>query len=209
MHAPIRVVGGDRAEPDLQHAERHGVVFDGGAGSSLLRRMVSGTDSERARIRRMYDQGLIWTINGISTKSHKPEPMLTARSGQSILLEMYNDTTFHHPIHLHGHFFRIIARNGKPTHFREWRDTAIIAPAERVDIAFVAGKPGGWMFHCHILEHQEAGGGAFARDHLSYRPCKCIPPWARCPRHIGLVFQRLGTGARDPCPAWRSAPRHR
>ncbi len=157
LDAPIRLAGNDIEEPDLHAAERHKVVFDGGAGSGLMRRMIHGTASERARIRNMFQQGLVWTINGVATKSHTPDPMLTLRSGQSFVLEMQNDTTFHHPIHLHGHFFRVIARNGKPTQFREWRDTVNTAPGERVDIAFVAGKPGDWMFHCHILEHQEAG----------------------------------------------------
>lgn len=105
----------------------------------------------------MYEQGLIWTMNGMFTKSHTPDPMATWRSGESVVLEMQNDTKFHHPMHLHGHFFRVIARNGKPTRYREWRDTAIVAPSERVDIAFVTDKAGDWMFHCHILEHLEAG----------------------------------------------------
>lgn len=157
LDAPIRLAGNDLAEPDLRRAKRLTVIFDGGSGSGLMRRMVSGTDSERARIRRMYEQGLIWTMNGMFTKSHTPDPMATWRSGESVVLEMQNDTKFHHPMHLHGHFFRVIARNGKPTRYREWRDTAIVAPSERVDIAFVTDKAGDWMFHCHILEHLEAG----------------------------------------------------
>jgi FtsP/CotA-like multicopper oxidase with cupredoxin domain len=70
---------------------------------------------------------------------------------------MDNRTAWHHPIHFHGHSFRVIARNGQPTRHREWQDTVLMAPKERVDIAFVADNPGDWMFHCHILEHQAAG----------------------------------------------------
>ena len=40
---------------------------------------------------------------------------------------------------------------------REWLDTVLMAPGERVAIAFVADNPGDWMFHCHILEHQLGG----------------------------------------------------
>ena len=58
---------------------------------------------------------------------------------------------------LHGHSFRVISRNGKPTRYREWQDTVLMAPRERVEIAFAADNPGDWMFHCHILEHQAAG----------------------------------------------------
>ena len=51
----------------------------------------------------------------------------------------------------------MIDRNGRPTRFREWQDTILIPPRERAQIAFVADNPGDWMFHCHILEHQESG----------------------------------------------------
>jgi FtsP/CotA-like multicopper oxidase with cupredoxin domain len=60
-------------------------------------------------------------------------------------------------MHLHGHAFRVIGRDGRPTRYREWQDTVLMAPRERVEIAFVADNPGDWMFHCHILEHQAAG----------------------------------------------------
>src|SRR5512143_962432 len=51
---------------------------------------------------------------------------------------------------------RVLTRNGQPTPYREWQDTVLMAPRERVEIAFVADNPGNWMFHCHILEHQDA-----------------------------------------------------
>jgi FtsP/CotA-like multicopper oxidase with cupredoxin domain len=60
-------------------------------------------------------------------------------------------------MHLHGHVFRVLSRNGQPTARREWLDTVLMAPGERVEIAFVADNPGDWMFHCHILEHQQGG----------------------------------------------------
>ena len=48
-----------------------------------------------------------------------------------------------------------LATVGRPP--REWQDTVLMAPRERVEIAFVADNLGDWMFHCHILEHQAAG----------------------------------------------------
>jgi FtsP/CotA-like multicopper oxidase with cupredoxin domain len=50
-----------------------------------------------------------------------------------------------------------VSRNGAPTRHHEWQDTILIGPRERADIAFVADNPGDWMFHCHVLEHQESG----------------------------------------------------
>ncbi len=62
-----------------------------------------------------------------------------------------------HPIHLHGHSFRVISRGGRPTPHREWLDTVLLSPRESAEIAFVADNPGEWMFHCHVLEHQAGG----------------------------------------------------
>ncbi|MGC5189044.1 multicopper oxidase domain-containing protein, partial [Escherichia coli] len=67
------------------------------------------------------------------------------------------ETAWWHPMHLHGHSFRVLRRNDAPTLRREWQDTVLLAPRESVAIAFVADNPGDWMFHCHILEHQESG----------------------------------------------------
>jgi FtsP/CotA-like multicopper oxidase with cupredoxin domain len=72
-------------------------------------------------------------------------------------------TFWYHPMHLHGHSFRVILRNGVPTEHREWQDTVLMAPRERVEIALVADNPGDWVFHCHVLEHMVAGMKAVIR----------------------------------------------
>jgi FtsP/CotA-like multicopper oxidase with cupredoxin domain len=56
-----------------------------------------------------------------------------------------------------GRIGNTVTVNGRPTRYREWQDTVLMAPHERVEIAFVADNPGDWMLHCHILEHQGAG----------------------------------------------------
>ncbi len=133
------------SEPDLARAESHQVVFGGG----MMGRMP------RFASRR----GLAWTVNGeaMSDDHRAHEPMLTLGRGRSYVLDLVNDTQWHHPIHLHGHVFRVVSRNGRPTRHREWLDTVLIPPQERAEIAFVADNPGDWMFHCHVLEHQAAG----------------------------------------------------
>jgi FtsP/CotA-like multicopper oxidase with cupredoxin domain len=40
---------------------------------------------------------------------------------------------------------------------RAWRDTLLLDPDHSAEIAFVADNPGDWMFHCHILQHQQGG----------------------------------------------------
>ncbi len=101
--------------------------------------------------------GKMWLINGVAATGHIMDPFLTLQKDRSYVLDMRNDTAWHHPIHLHGHSFRVISRNGNPTMHREWQDTVMMAPRERVEIAFIADNPGDWMFHCHILEHMAAG----------------------------------------------------
>jgi FtsP/CotA-like multicopper oxidase with cupredoxin domain len=103
----------------------------------------------------MMGGGAIWGINGIAATGHVMAPMLTLARGRTCVLA--NETAWWHPMHLHGHSFRVIARNGKPTRYREWRDTVLIPPRESADIAFVPDNPGDWMFHCHVLEHQDGG----------------------------------------------------
>jgi FtsP/CotA-like multicopper oxidase with cupredoxin domain len=74
--------------------------------------------------------------------------------GRSYVLELVNRTAWWHPIHLHGHNFRVLTRDGAPIRFWEWRDTVLLAPRERVEIGFVADNAGAWMIHCHVLDHQ-------------------------------------------------------
>ena len=142
---PMALAPNPLAEPDLEQAIRHEVVFNGG--------MMGGSGS----MMDMMSSGKVWSINGVAAEGHVMKPMLELKLGQSYLLAMNNDTAWHHPMHLHGHAFRVMSRNGQATAYREWQDTVLMAPRERVEIAFVADNPGDWMFHCHILEHMAAG----------------------------------------------------
>jgi FtsP/CotA-like multicopper oxidase with cupredoxin domain len=90
-------------------------------------------------------------------------PMLTVKRGTPVIFALRNDTVFDHPIHLHGHTFRILSRNGKPEPVQRLTDTILMSQQESAEIAFVADNPGDWMLHCHILEHQESGMGAVFR----------------------------------------------
>ncbi len=104
--------------------------------------------------------GATWAMNGTSmTGDGQPNmpPLVTLKRGQSCVLALRNETAWWHPMHLHGHSFRVISRNGKPNPLQEWRDTLLVPPRESADIAFVADNPGDWMFHCHVTDHQEAG----------------------------------------------------
>src|SRR5207253_9699131 len=104
--------------------------------------------------------GATWAMNGMSmTGDGQPDmsPLLTLKRGQTGVLALRNETAWWHPMHLHGHSFRVVSRNGKPNARREWRDTVLVPPRETGEIAIVAHNPGDWKFHRHVTGHQAAG----------------------------------------------------
>ena len=155
---PMELPSNPLGEPDPDSAERHEVAFHGG----MMGQMMMPEGGMGSMMQQMHS-GRIWFVNGVAATGHILEPMLTLARGRSHLIAMSNETAWHHPIHLHGHSFRVVSRNGAATRHREWQDTVLMAPRERVEIAFVADNPGDWMFHCHILEHQAAGMMAVIR----------------------------------------------
>lgn len=151
---PLDLPANPLTEPDIANATRHEITFSGGMMSGMRGAQVRG---EWTDIRAMMRAGLAWAINGVAAHGHVMEPMVTLKRGSTHILAMRNNTAFFHPIHLHGHHFRVLSRNGEPVRHTPWRDTVLMAPEDRFEVAFVADNPGDWMFHCHIPEHMEAG----------------------------------------------------
>ncbi|MGD8644813.1 MAG: multicopper oxidase family protein [Chromatiales bacterium] len=151
---PIALRPNPIAEPDLASAQRHEIVFAGGARGGMQGAMMNGQWTD---IRSMAREGVVWSVNGVAATGMVMEPMFTLRRGRSYVLAMRNDTAFEHPIHLHGHHFRVLSRNGEPVPYRPWQDTVLMAPGDEVEVALVAENPGDWLFHCHILEHHASG----------------------------------------------------
>lgn len=161
LDEPVALAANPLAEPDVAHAERHEILFQGGAMGSVRDALFQGERVGLARLVREHH--LAWVVNGVAVKGHTHAPLLELKRGGHYVLDLINETAWHHPIHLHGHVFRIIARNGAPTGRREWADTVLMAPRERVEIAFVADNSGDWMLHCHVLAHQAGGMSAVLR----------------------------------------------
>ena len=152
--SPPKLPANPLPEPDLAAAERHEIVLQGGmmGGMSMMggMGMMSG-GGMMGGIGMMRHDGTTWALNGMAmTGDGQPNmpPLFTIRRGKSCLLALRNDTAWWHPMHLHGHSFRVISRNGKPNPHREWRDTVLVPPRESAELAFVADSPGDWMFHC-------------------------------------------------------------
>ena len=99
-------------------------------------------------------------INGVPY--WKTEP-LEAMLGETQVWRIVNDTDFSHPFHLHGYFFQV----QDPSRVLEWKDTVNVPTKSEVTLAVrFDDRPGAWMYHCHILDHAEAGmmGTLVVRD---------------------------------------------
>ena len=153
--APAALSPNPIAEPDLENPERHRFVFEGGAMGGMRSAMMGGRMMD---LRELAAKGRLWAINGkVPDDLYREPPLLEAALGKSHVIELVNRTAFEHPIHLHGHGFRILSRNGEAAAHRPFADTLLLGVDETVEIALVTDNPGKWMFHCHILEHQASG----------------------------------------------------
>lgn len=82
----------------------------------------------------------------------------TAALGTTEIWTIENLVGMDHPFHLHGFRFQVLDRNGVPQPFAEWKDTVNVPKHEMVRIAVrFEDYPGKWMYHCHILDHEQNG----------------------------------------------------
>lgn len=95
----------------------------------------------------------IWLING---KAIHQDRNLTITAGDIVRFTFKNNTMMHHPMHLHGHFFRVLNKFGAKSPLKH---TVDMAPHTTRTIEFYADEPGEWMLHCHNLYHMKTGMG--------------------------------------------------
>jgi FtsP/CotA-like multicopper oxidase with cupredoxin domain len=104
----------------------------------------------------MDENNVVYTINGKTFPNIDP---IQVKKGDLVKVKLTNRSMMDdHPMHLHGHFFRVLSKNGKPVEGAPIiKDTLNLKPGEEYEVAFVADNPGEWMFHCHDLHHASAG----------------------------------------------------
>ncbi|MGI8314556.1 multicopper oxidase family protein [Halobacillus mangrovi] len=107
----------------------------------------------------MSDQGMkmVWTINNEVYPHTKP---FEVKKGEKVKVRLVNNSMDDsvHPMHLHGHFFQVLSKNGKPLEGSPIiKDTLNVKPGETYQVAFLADNPGNWLFHCHDLHHASNG----------------------------------------------------
>ncbi len=107
-----------------------------------------------------------WAINQKSWPEggHErlPPPIATLDRGRSYVFELANLTPHLHPVHIHGYTFKVLSSDQR-TVVPHHADTVLLEPKERLRVAIKADNPGDWMFHCHIIEHQETGMMGYIR----------------------------------------------
>ena len=100
------------------------------------------------------EHGIQWTINGRPWGEHEPTQL---EERKWVRLRFQNDSGRLHPMHIHGQFFKVFARNDKPVDEPYFRDTVLLRRRETIDVGMVPLDWGRWMMHCHILEHADSG----------------------------------------------------
>jgi FtsP/CotA-like multicopper oxidase with cupredoxin domain len=80
-----------------------------------------------------------------------------AAVGETQLWTITNKAIWAHPIHLHGFFFQEVDEKGVPLSPRAWKDTIHVPVDATKRFLVTLDRPGSWMYHCHILDHAEAG----------------------------------------------------
>ncbi|MBP5857895.1 multicopper oxidase family protein [Marivibrio halodurans] len=142
------------AEPDLDKAEVLDFLFGWTPGGDGPLPSICGTLGYT-----------FWSINRKPWRGDVPDPaapLAEMRLGRSYILRMKNETPNSHPIHLHGHTFKLLRSNQRKLP-PWWTDTVLMQPQEVLEVALVADNPGDWAFHCHVIEHQKTGFSGYLR----------------------------------------------
>ncbi len=155
--APESLAANDLPGPlSLKDAVKVPLRMEGGAMGGMRGAMMDGRLHD---MRDLMSAGKVWAFNGVAGLPQKP--LLTVDRGRTVRIDLDNANRWPHAMHLHGHHFKVVRRNGKDVEGSPWRDTELVQPGERLSLAFVASEPGKWLFHCHMLEHQAGGMGTW------------------------------------------------
>ncbi len=95
----------------------------------------------------------VWTLDN---KTVSESDKILIKKGENVRLILYNNSMMRHPMHLHGHDFRVLNGQGE---YAPMKNIIDMMPMEKDTIEFAATESGDWFFHCHILYHMMSGMG--------------------------------------------------
>ena len=95
----------------------------------------------------------VWAINN---KTVSESDKILIKRGENLRIILYNNSMMRHPMHLHGHDFRLLNHYGA---YSPMKNVVDILPMETDTLEFHASETGDWFFHCHILYHMMSGMG--------------------------------------------------
>lgn len=104
-----------------------------------------------------------WFLNN---KPLSESDVIKVNSGAIARFILINRTMMHHPMHLHGQFFRVINEHGE---YSPLKHTVVVSPMNTVVFEFDPQEVGDWFFHCHLLYHMDSGMARVVH-HEDYKP---------------------------------------
>lgn len=115
----------------------------------------------------------VWSMdNKVLSETDK----ILIKKGEIVRITLHNNSMMRHPMHLHGHDFRVINGQGD---YAPLKNVLDIMPMETNVIEFEANLEGDWFFHCHILYHMMAGmNRVFSYENQSPNPLLPNKAWA-------------------------------
>ena len=107
----------------------------------------------------------VWSLdNKVVSEADK----ILIKKGENVRIVLYNGSMMRHPMHLHGHDFRLLNGQGD---YAPLKNIVDIMPMETDTIEFNANVEGDWFFHCHILYHMMSGmGRVFTYENQAANP---------------------------------------
>ena len=143
-----------------------------------LRSLKAKTPSSSLREIQLDLNGNMWRyVWSMNNKTLSESDKIQIKKGERLRIILNNKTMMHHPMHLHGHFFRVLNQQKE---YSPLKHTVDIPPMEKLVIEFDPQGKGDWFFHCHVLYHMMGGmsrifSNRTARDKLLQKyPAKTI-----------------------------------
>ena len=141
--------------PHLNQPEIIDIHMQGGAMGNLSSAIFN---EEKKSLRELASkEAKLWAFNA---EIHDYNYTIAEiKMGEIVILKIWNDTSWNHSMHLHGHHFWINSFEFAKTPKIVMRERYLMQPGEKAELIFKAKNPGLWLFQCHMLEHAASGMG--------------------------------------------------